>query len=709
MSESRPSSSPTEDGQASSGRRRARRRDRGPWFIVSMGLHGVAIIALVYLTPIREIVRDVVRQQKPETTISAAGLTELADALEVRAADQITRNARELDNVLGEMFKIQERMTGDYSTFEQQQREDAARDAIEEMEKAVEHMENAVELVEADTDVEATDRQQAQAEQAQERARRKLEMVLFDVADPLAEHQAAESAHQAAKAFHDQHSDRKQVIPARERALQTEQQRAEDLRTRIADMREQERPAEQIQQEEQRLTEQEQRVTTAAEQLAALEQERDELLVSAAEQQKQAIELQKQALGILQATVEARAEAASGSGGPGADDGSPLPDRRFARPPVPYDSSRGRQTDVPELYQQARTMEDMIAESFKEIRAMDLAMVRDVKLEDARSDIDLVRPVRPDLNDALLEEDVRTDDVFEEHKEELKVALRETNSMVDLGHRMLEMANQSVDRMKFGTDAGGMELPEAPDFALIIRELAMEDVSGRFSDMAMMMQAMEDGELMEGQARRRQSGADMEGEEDMAELLQGAPMLFGAGEEAGGPIPELDRDIPAVGARKMGGGGQPGEWMFIDSWWTLGPFPNPNRINIDREFPPDSLIDLDATYVGKDGRTIKWQFVQSEKPEIVPHNAEPYGIWYAYTEFYCDRPRDVLIAMGTDDRGNLKINGVPVWISSKRLKGWDIDEVWRRVHFNEGINRILYRVENGWMHIGFSLVMRLED
>ena len=93
----------------------------------------------------------------------------------------------------------------------------------------------------------------------------------------------------------------------------------------------------------------------------------------------------------------------------------------------------------------------------------------------------------------------------------------------------------------------------------------------------------------------------------------------------------------------------------------------------------------------------------------MPINAEPYGIWYAYTEFYCDRPRDALIAMGTDDRGTLKINGVPVWISSKRLKGWDIDEVWRKVHFNQGVNRILYRVENGWMHIAFSLVMRLEN
>ena len=90
-------------------------------------------------------------------------------------------------------------------------------------------------------------------------------------------------------------------------------------------------------------------------------------------------------------------------------------------------------------------------------------------------------------------------------------------------------------------------------------------------------------------------------------------------------------------------------------------------------------------------------------------NAEEYGIWYAYTELYFDEPRDMIIAMGTDDRGVLKINDVPVWVSSKRLKCWTIDEVWRKVHFNKGINRILYRVENGWAHIAFSMVLHMAE
>jgi len=344
-------------------------------------------------------------------------------------------------------------------------------------------------------------------------------------------------------------------------------------------------------------------------------------------------------------------------------------------------------------------------------------MVRDITLEDARSDIDVIRPVRPDLNVELLREAARTDERFEAHKEEARTALRETSSMVNLAHRMLEMATQSVDKMRFGTNVQLAPEEEAPDFRLIIRDLAMEDVSGRFSDLARMMEALE---AQEGEGGPRRGGDGSGGgrgsrldyEDLTAEEQAGAAALprFGAeGADEAGLLPELPPDVPAVGARKIGPDGQPGNWMFIDSWYTVGPFPNPDRINIDREFPPDSLVDLDAIYVGKDGRRIRWQFVQSDGPQIQPPNAEPYGIWYAYTEFYCDRPRDVLIALGTDDRGTLKINGLPIWISSKQLKGWDIDEVWRRVHFNRGTNRILYRVENGWQTMGFSLVLRLEE
>jgi hypothetical protein len=50
-----------------------------------------------------------------------------------------------------------------------------------------------------------------------------------------------------------------------------------------------------------------------------------------------------------------------------------------------------------------------------------------------------------------------------------------------------------------------------------------------------------------------------------------------------------------------------------------------------------------------------------------------------------------------------------VWGSSNKLKQWRVDEGYRRIHLNKGRNRILVRVENGWMSLGWSVSISLED
>ncbi len=730
MSESRPSSGPTDRTPAVRSSLRLRRREnRSVWFVLSVCLHGLALGALLYLTPVREVVRQIVRQTRPQETMSARELENLAEAIQYRTADQIVRNTDELGRVLDEMAGIQDDVFRDFAAFDQQRRNTAAQDARQEMEHAIQQMESAVESIGKSAPIEQTDRFQALAEQAQERARRKLEMVPFDVGSAQDAHEKAEQSHQEAKSAHDADREAQARVATLEPALETEQSRAEQLRAQLDQMKQSAKPEDQIAQQTTQVEAQDQRVSEATQQLDTQRKERADLHGKAVETQTLAAAAQERAVEALNAAIEEheRAVALMPPGPPGAPTAGaglpfPLP---FGVEPAAAPPGAPQVTDVASLYEQARTSEDHIAAVFKEVRAMDLAKVRDMKLEDARNDIEVVRPVRPVLNVELLREAVRTDERFEAHKEEIEVALRETQSMVNLAYRMLEMATQSVEKMKFGADVGvEPEALETPDFQLIIRELAMEDVSGRFSDMAGMMQALEEregGQEGEGEGGEEAEAGEGEGQAGAGGLRRAGfgprggaggglplPQPGEAGRGYGAP-PEIQPNIPAIGARKISGTGRPAQWMFIDSWYTLGPFPNPNRINIDREFPPDSLIDLDATYVGKDDRTIRWQFVQSEVPQIIPPNAEPYGIWYAYTEFHCDEPRDVLIATGTDDRGTLKINGVPVWISSKRLKSWDIDEVWRRVHFRQGINRILYRVENGWQHIGFSLVLRLED
>ena len=44
-----------------------------------------------------------------------------------------------------------------------------------------------------------------------------------------------------------------------------------------------------------------------------------------------------------------------------------------------------------------------------------------------------------------------------------------------------------------------------------------------------------------------------------------------------------------------------------------------------------------------------------------------------------------------------------------KLKGWKLNEDYRRVHFQKGRNRILLRCENGHWNVGWSLCVATGD
>lgn len=175
------------------------------------------------------------------------------------------------------------------------------------------------------------------------------------------------------------------------------------------------------------------------------------------------------------------------------------------------------------------------------------------------------------------------------------------------------------------------------------------------------------------------------------------------------PASPLFTNIQPVAGRTIAQGGEPAEWMYVDSWYCVGPFPNPNRSNIDTAFPPETEVNLDAAYTGKDGRIVTWEFLQSPTVNVVPLHAEEYAIWYLYSEVRLDRPEDLWIAIGSDDASKVWVNGAKVWQSSDVLKGWRVDEGFRKVHFNQGVNRILARLENGWRGTAISLAIRVKQ
>jgi hypothetical protein len=149
--------------------------------------------------------------------------------------------------------------------------------------------------------------------------------------------------------------------------------------------------------------------------------------------------------------------------------------------------------------------------------------------------------------------------------------------------------------------------------------------------------------------------------------------------------------------------GHPGgsSWWFVDSWYTIGPFPEGKQ-----EYPPEQQVDLDAQYVGPSGAPLRWLFHQSAEPEIVPSTSKPYSVHYAYTKLRSDRERAVWLALGADDSMKVWLNGELVWDCGEHWRSWALDEGARRVTLRQGYNSLLVRLDNWPDHGAFSVAIR---
>ncbi|MDR3220185.1 MAG: OmpH family outer membrane protein [Dysgonamonadaceae bacterium] len=157
-------------------------------------------------------------------------------------------------------------------------------------------------------------------------------------------------------------------------------------------------------------------------------------------------------------------------------------------------------------------------------------------------------------------------------------------------------------------------------------------------------------------------------------------------------------------------------WMYVNTWYMIGPWESYGRDDFSIIHPPEIAVDFDAVYtdgqvgsgivetdshpimvmgeeVGLNG-TLRWKFMQSESM----HNTVPVltnrSTYYAYTELFFDEPTTMRVAIGTDDSGKVWINGKEVW-QDNGSSWYHIDEHIAPFNFRQGWNRILVRLENG--------------
>ena len=404
--------------------------------------------------------------------------------------------------------------------------------------------------------------------------------------------------------------------------------------------------------------------------------------------------------------------------------------------------------ELADAYELAKEIEVAITESYKDIKATQTAIDRRMDFESAQKITDVAKAVRLEADRAALEDTPRTKEALDAQKVAQTEVVREANNIVETAVAMMEEAleivqpddgaqdpvrNTSPKTIQWMTEKDFEErdreearkerleeMAAAADFQVAITEAAAESEEDRAKDLTKVME--DAAEVAKNTAEAEAADAEETKPADPAKDVSSVARSVAGTLETPDP---RKRNLAAGNIIRFApdetSDGTPVKWMYVQDWYTIGPFPNPDRVNIRRKFPPESVVDLDATYVGKDGRTIRWEFMQTRnapprqswegdtRAAAIPPNAEEYGIWYAYAEVFCDVACERWIAIGSDDRSDVWINDVPVWGSSNKLKSWRIDEGYRRIRLEQGRNRILARIENGWMNLCWSLCISLQD
>jgi hypothetical protein len=308
------------------------------------------------------------------------------------------------------------------------------------------------------------------------------------------------------------------------------------------------------------------------------------------------------------------------------------------------------------IYDTARRSEAAVARYYQELRAAMLARRDGIGMDEAMANARVPVPVRAEL-DPILEAVITTsrDGTLVRFKETLRQADTEVQNMIDATTNLVKMAQQLEDAEKFGITM---------------------DINPRTQD---------------------------------AGGLDSGPVLLPT-ELVPSEITPGQGDFNPLPGRRLAGEGDPTTWFFIDSWWVLGPFDNSGRRLLNARFLPEATVDLDAVANGKRLKNgtvpqIRWEWTTSSTLKIQPRVTERYAIYYAWTEVWSDRDRDVWIATGSDDFGKLWINDELVWVSPETAKPFNAAENTQVVHLRQGHNKILFRCENAGGTMGWSLLM----
>ena len=144
---------------------------------------------------------------------------------------------------------------------------------------------------------------------------------------------------------------------------------------------------------------------------------------------------------------------------------------------------------------------------------------------------------------------------------------------------------------------------------------------------------------------------------------------------------------------------------LVKDWYFLGAFDNSDKEGLKKSFPPEKKIDLKASYLGKDGTTIRWSrpfgYDASGYVDLnMLFKPNDYVVAYALTYVHSPDDRKTQFRFGSED-------GIKMWLNDKEIFSYDIsrsaevDDDLVTVDLKKGWNKILVKVSDTWGSWGF--------
>jgi hypothetical protein len=358
------------------------------------------------------------------------------------------------------------------------------------------------------------------------------------------------------------------------------------------------------------------------------------------------------------------------------------------------------QLSMGDIYRLAVALETYCQEAMQDARAANLSLVENISFPDALAKLASLQADRPDLGEAL---DAGAQNMAE---------LAEWQQLLAMARaEMMDMAagtQSSMQASALMTQLGGLIPVESTGGGMgnMFSNFSSSTPNTLFMpnmDIVGVMREAADGNGLGALDREKQTSG---GGKEMQQLIKTMEKM------------QLNEEVVrrnAAPGRIFSRNAETQGFLYVDTWYAIGPWENQGRVDYSQKHPPDWEINFDRTYLdGKalpDGtpRKLRWQFIQSSTIRVTVPDEVDDGTYYLYTELMFEEDMEMFMVIASDDAASVRVTNpkgraLEIWRDTEK-SSWSMDEGAKKVFFSRGVHKVLVRLENGPTYASFSMLL----